>query len=157
MRKNIGLSAEIGTMTALNPSAQLRYLLQWFGEWSELQKSDFLVILAENYAHKAYVNGIVNSISNMNYNDKPMSLFECRVSYSNNTVMLKLAPFHCCFQMKLFKEWFTQWNIEMKENFLTKISEIDPIFFAKLNAEIEEKAGADINNVEQENHIEDHQ
>ncbi|ENN70231.1 uncharacterized protein C14orf119 [Dendroctonus ponderosae] len=125
-------------MTALNPSAQLRYLLQWFGEWSELQKSDFLLILAENYAHKAYVNGIVNSISNMNYNDKPMSLFECRI--------------------KLFKEWFTQWNIEMKENFLKKISEIDPIFFAKLNAEIEEKAGADINNVEQqENHIEDHQ
>lgn len=67
-------------MSTINSNAQLRYLVQWFGEWSELQRSDFLSILAENYAHKAYVNGIVNSISNMNCRDKPMSLFECRVS-----------------------------------------------------------------------------
>jgi len=113
-------------MSALNSNTQLRYLIQWFSEWSELQRSDFLPILAENYAHKAYVNGIVNSISNMNCRDKPMSLFECRI--------------------KLFKEWFTQWNIEMKEAYLKKIGEIDPNFMEKLNAEIEEKEASQVNN-----------
>ncbi|CAG9766400.1 unnamed protein product [Ceutorhynchus assimilis] len=106
--------------SSINSSQQLRYMVQWFSEWSELQRSDFLPILADNYAHRAYVNGIVNSISNMDCRDKPMSLFECRI--------------------KLFKEWFTQWNIELKEAFLKKIGEIDEKFVEKLNAEIEEKA-----------------
>ncbi|XP_030748169.1 uncharacterized protein C14orf119 [Sitophilus oryzae] len=104
-------------MCSLSTEAQIRYLLQWFQEWSELQKSDFLLVLADNYAHKAYVNGIVNSIANINCRDKPMSIFECRI--------------------KLFKEWFTQWNIEQKDTFLKKLGDIDPNFMEKLNAEIE--------------------
>lgn len=67
-------------MTMLSAEAQIRYLMQWFREWSELQRSDFLPIMAEKYVNKAYVNGIVNSISNVNCRDKPMSLFECRVN-----------------------------------------------------------------------------
>lgn len=58
----------------------------------------------------------------------------------------------------MFKEWFTQWNIEMKESFLRKIEEIDPSFIEKLNAEIEEKDTSQVNdevNVENENIIED--
>lgn len=64
----------------LSADAQIRYLVQWFNEWSELQRSDFLPVMAEKYANKTYVNGIVNNVSNMNCRDKPMSLFECRVS-----------------------------------------------------------------------------
>lgn len=64
----------------LNTDAQVRYLIQWFNEWSELQRSDFLPILAEKFANKVYVNGIVNSVSGVSCQDKPMSLFECRVS-----------------------------------------------------------------------------
>ncbi|KAL1501988.1 hypothetical protein ABEB36_007204 [Hypothenemus hampei] len=120
-------------MTALNSTAQLQYLVQWFSEWSDLQRSDFLLILAENYAHKAYVNGIVHSISNINCRDKPMSLFECRI--------------------KLFKEWYTQWNVDTKEAFLKRIGEIDANFIEKLNAEIEAKeALGDSNNLENETH-----
>ncbi|XP_018579294.1 uncharacterized protein C14orf119 [Anoplophora glabripennis] len=104
-------------MTMLSNEAQIRYLVQWFQEWSELQRSDFLPIMAEKYANKAYVNGITNSISNVDCRDKPMSLFECRV--------------------KLFKEWFMQWTIEQKESFLTRISEIDASFAEKLNGELE--------------------
>lgn len=72
-------------MTMLSNEAQIRYLVQWFQEWSELQRSDFLPIMAEKYANKAYVNGITNSISNVDCRDKPMSLFECRVSIFFNT------------------------------------------------------------------------
>lgn len=67
-------------MTSISSDAQIRYLIQWFNEWSELQRSDFLPILAEKFANKVYVNGIVNDISAVNCQDKPMSLFECRVS-----------------------------------------------------------------------------
>lgn len=66
-------------MTSLSTDAQIRYLIQWFNEWSELQRSDFLPILTEKYANKVYMNGIVNNISGVNCQDKPMSLFECRV------------------------------------------------------------------------------
>ncbi|KAG5879117.1 hypothetical protein JTB14_031664 [Gonioctena quinquepunctata] len=103
-------------MTMLSSEAQIRYLVQWFKEWSEFQRSDFLPIMAEKYVNKAYVNGIINSISNVDCREKPMSLFECRV--------------------KLFKEWFMQWSLEQKESFLTQISEIDSAFAEKLNVEI---------------------
>ncbi|XP_050510360.1 uncharacterized protein C14orf119 [Diabrotica virgifera virgifera] len=104
-------------MTMLSADAQIRYLVQWFQEWSEFQRSDFLPILAEKYANKAYVNGIINSISNVDCRDKPMSLFECRV--------------------KLFKEWFIHWTTEQKQNFLAQISDIDSVFAEKLNEEIQ--------------------
>lgn len=68
-------------MTMLSVDAQIRYLVQWFNEWSELQRSDFLPIVAEKFAEKSYVNGIVNNMSNINCQDKPMSLFQCRVRY----------------------------------------------------------------------------
>ncbi|XP_025830278.1 uncharacterized protein C14orf119 [Agrilus planipennis] len=112
-------------MTNLNFDSQFRYLIQWFNEWSELQKSDFLPILAEKYSKKIYINGIVNSISAVDCQDKPMSLFQCRV--------------------KLFKEWFTQWNPEQQDRFLKKIMEIDETFAEKLKSELE-------NGVIEENH-----
>ncbi|KAJ8973546.1 hypothetical protein NQ317_018391 [Molorchus minor] len=46
-----------------------------------------------------------------------MSLFECRI--------------------KLFKEWFSQWSTEQKENFLSRISELDSAFAEKLNSELQ--------------------
>ncbi|KAF2881695.1 hypothetical protein ILUMI_24477 [Ignelater luminosus] len=104
-------------MTNISSEAQIRYLIQWFTEWSELQRSDFLPILAEKYSNKVYVNGIVNHISAVNCQDKPMSLFECRI--------------------KLFKEWFAHWNPEQKEGFLKKLTDIDPSFAEKLNAELQ--------------------
>lgn len=66
-------------MTMLSVEAQMSYLVQWFTEWSELQRTDFLPVLAEKMTNIAYVNGIVNSIAGVNCQDKPMSLFECRV------------------------------------------------------------------------------
>lgn len=41
------------------------------------------------------------------------------------------------FKVKLFKEWFINWNAEQKEHFLNKITEIDPDFAEKLNTELE--------------------
>lgn len=71
----------------LSADAQIRYMIQWFQEWSDLQKSDFLPIMAERYANKVFVNGIVNSLANVECRDKPMSLFECRVSFLIITII----------------------------------------------------------------------
>lgn len=67
----------------LSMDGEFRYIVQWFNEWSELQREDFLPILVE-YLTKdtpgAYVNGIVSGLAGAGCADKPMSLFQCRVS-----------------------------------------------------------------------------
>lgn len=66
----------------LSQDAEFRYIVQWFNEWSELQKDDFIPILVELLKDEktVYVNGIVNSIANADCNDKPLNLFQCRVN-----------------------------------------------------------------------------
>lgn len=103
-------------MSVLSPEVQMNYLIQWFKEWSEYQRTDFLPILAEKLHEGAYVNGIVNSIATVNCQDKPMSLFECRV--------------------KLFKEWVPAWTVEQRERLAKQIADIDPSFADKLNSEV---------------------
>lgn len=67
----------------LSHDGELRYIIQWFNEWSEFQREDFLPILAD-YLGKGnsgtYVNGMVSSLAGVSCIDKPMSLFQCRVS-----------------------------------------------------------------------------
>lgn len=81
-------------MTMLGVDEQIRYLLQWFNEWSELQRSDFLPIMSEKYSNKPYVNGIVNNITNVTCEEKPMSLFQCRVSGKNDFCQTNIFSFY---------------------------------------------------------------
>lgn len=66
----------------LSVDGELRYIIQWFNEWSELQREDFLPICVD-YLTKDhgthYMNGVVNSLAAASFDDKPMSLFQCRV------------------------------------------------------------------------------
>lgn len=39
--------------------------------------------------------------------------------------------------MKLFREWFSQWSAENRENFLKQVSDIDPMFASKLKEELQ--------------------
>lgn len=68
----------------LTTESEFRYLVQWFNEWSELQRDDFLPILVD-YLTKGspavYVNGIISGLAGSTCSDKPMSLFQCRVSF----------------------------------------------------------------------------
>lgn len=68
---------------SLNKDGEFRYIVQWFKEWSELQRDDFLPILVEYLTKDGpghYVNGVANSLAAASCSDKPMSLFQCRVS-----------------------------------------------------------------------------
>lgn len=49
------------------------------------------------------------------------------------------------FQIKLFKEWFSQWSQEQRETFLKRIKDMDPTFAEKINAELQNGIGNDEN------------
>uniref|UniRef100_A0A1B6KG89 Uncharacterized protein n=1 Tax=Graphocephala atropunctata TaxID=36148 RepID=A0A1B6KG89_9HEMI len=100
-----------------NTQAQLSYLVQWFHEWSEMQRSDFLPILSQKFASKNYVNGLLPGMEGLsNLEEKPPSLFQCRV--------------------KLFREWSDTWSPADKEQFLTHIRSMDPEFVKKYEDEV---------------------
>lgn len=94
----------------LTSEAQLRYILQWFGEFSELQREDFLPILAA--AHNGKTHQLASQLTSLSCEDKPVTLFQCRI--------------------KLFNEWFPTWAEEERDRLIKGVSEIDSDFGTKL-------------------------
>ncbi|XP_037963113.2 uncharacterized protein C14orf119 isoform X1 [Plutella xylostella] len=93
----------------LTSAAQLRYILQWFGEFSELQREDFLPILAA--ASRDNADQLAAILARLSCNDKP-SLFQCRI--------------------KLFNEWYPTWSEEEQHRLIKGVAEIDADFGQKL-------------------------
>ena len=79
----------------LNTDGQFRYICQWFNEWSELQRDDFVPILVDclKNSPSIYMNGVVNDLSNSGCTDKPMSLFQCRVSMPSDKIYILIDDF----------------------------------------------------------------
>ncbi|KPJ18152.1 Uncharacterized protein C14orf119 [Papilio machaon] len=96
--------------TGLTSQAQLQYILQWFQEFSEYQREDFLPVLAAACSDKP--DQLAATLSKLSCQDKPVSLFQCRI--------------------KLFNEWYPTWTEEERERLVNKISEIDAEFSMKL-------------------------
>ncbi|XP_047994817.1 uncharacterized protein C14orf119 isoform X2 [Leguminivora glycinivorella] len=94
----------------LTSEAQLRYLLQWFGEFSELQREDFLPVLAAASGGKA--DQLAATLAALSCEDKPVSLFQCRI--------------------KLFNEWYPTWTGDEKDRLVSGVTEMDPDFGKKL-------------------------
>ena len=76
----------------LNGDQQMNYFLSWFNTWSDLQKSDFVPILAQKTGQAPPE---MNGLSLNDSDKKPMSLFQC--------------------QLKLFKEWAGAWTPDQQE------------------------------------------
>lgn len=94
----------------LTSEAQIRYIVQWFGEFSELQREDFLPILVA--AHSRQADELTSTLASLSCEDKPVSLFQCRI--------------------KLFNEWFPTWSEEQKERLVKAVSDMDSDFGSKL-------------------------
>lgn len=94
----------------LTSEAQLRYLLQWFGEFSELQREDFLPVLAAARRHEP--DQLATAMAGMCCEDKPVSLFQCRI--------------------KLFNDWYPTWSEEEQDRLVLAVSEMDSEFGTKL-------------------------
>ncbi|XP_053685554.1 uncharacterized protein LOC128735091 [Sabethes cyaneus] len=111
-----GGGGALGSGHNLTVDREFRYIVQWFTEWSDFQREDFVPVLA-TYLTTAkaspgrgtvYVNGIICGMANISGQDKPMSLFQCRV--------------------KLFNEWSSKWPESYREKLLERLNEIDADF-----------------------------
>lgn len=111
----------LGSGHNLTADREFRYIVQWFTEWSDFQREDFVPVLATYLAQgnpggPVYVNGIIGAMANVSGQDKPMSLFQCRV--------------------KLFNEWVTKWPETNREKLLERLTEIDPDFGKRVQQEL---------------------
>lgn len=100
--------------TVLSNEAQLRYITEWFQEWSEMQRGDFLTVLLERCGPAPLVNGLLPGMENLGCKEdsnRPPSLFQCRI--------------------KLFREWSNNWSQQEKDSLLVSIKNIDPAFAEK--------------------------
>lgn len=105
--------------TMLSNEAQLRYVIEWFQEWSEMQRSDFLDILLEQCGPSGLVNGLLSkmeSLGHTNESDRPPSLFQCRI--------------------KLFREWSHNWSQQEKDYLLLSIKNTDAVFAEKYDEKL---------------------
>ncbi|XP_054928858.1 uncharacterized protein [Dermacentor andersoni] len=101
---------------ACSAAEQSAYLLSWFGEYSDLQRDDFLHVLADKYTllGPAGDGDLGLSHLSMGNPDAPPSLFQCRMS--------------------LFDQWFQGWSDEDKASFLDRLRSLDPEFVDKLSS-----------------------
>ena len=65
----------------LTNDQQMNYLLAWFNGWSDLQREDFIPVLAEKLSSKMInANGIEENLNSLCIdNGRPPSLFKCQV------------------------------------------------------------------------------
>ncbi len=102
----------------LNGDQQMNYFLAWFNQWSDLQRKDFVTVLAAKMSKHSELNGGIDSL-NLNDNDntkKPPSIYEC--------------------QVKLFRDWFVHWSEDQREYLLLRLKDIDSEFHAKYEAHV---------------------
>jgi len=96
----------------LNNDQQMNYLIAWFNNWSDLQKEDFVPVLAERMSSKwAAVNGLTEDMKNLNTGSRPVSLFQCQVT--------------------LFKDWVMAWSDDQKNYLNLRLKDIDQVFSKK--------------------------
>ncbi|XP_033216817.1 uncharacterized protein C14orf119 [Belonocnema kinseyi] len=107
--------------TTLSNEAQLRYIIEWFQEWSEMQRGDFLAILLERCSPPGLVNGLLSGIEGLCSKDdldRPPSLFQCRI--------------------KLFREWSQNWSQQQKDSLISSIKNMDPKFAEQYDQRLSE-------------------
>lgn len=104
--------------TLLTNEAKLRYMIQWFQEWSEMQRNDFLHILIEECGSVSLVERLISKMGHLEYDeiiDKP-TLFLCRI--------------------KLFREWCSNWSQQEKDYLLSSIKNADAVFAQKYDEKL---------------------
>jgi len=97
----------------LSNDQQMNYLLAWFQNWSDLQKEDFVPVLAQKMSSKWVQNGITDGIHDLALapSGRPPSLFQCQVN--------------------LFKDWVVAWSDDQKNYLILRLKDIDQSFSKK--------------------------
>lgn len=127
-----GAGGALGSGNQLTADREFRYIVQWFSEWSDFQRDDFVPVMAAYLANAGgtagtdsggspaksppYINGIIGGMANLSGQDKPMSLFQCRV--------------------KLFNDWSSKWPESHRTKLLERLTELDATFGAQVHREL---------------------
>ena len=102
----------------LDNDQQMNYLIAWFNDWSDLQKEDFVPVLAEKMSSKwAAINGLTDDMQKMTTSARPVSLFQC--------------------QVRLFKDWVVTWSDDQKNYLIMRFKDIDQAFSNKYERYLE--------------------
>ncbi|XP_050486602.1 uncharacterized protein C14orf119 isoform X2 [Bombus huntii] len=103
--------------TLLTNEAKLRYIMEWFQEWSEMEKNDFLDVLIEECGPPNLVHRLSSKMKHLAkiIDDKP-TLFQCRI--------------------KLFRQWSQNWSQQEKDHLLSSIKNADAAFAQKYDEKI---------------------
>lgn len=124
----VAAGGALGSGNQLTADREFRYIVQWFSEWSDFQRDDFVPVMAAYLANGGglgtdsgaksppYINGIIGGMANLSGQDKPMSLFQCRV--------------------KLFNEWSSKWPETHRSKLLERLTELDASFGAQVHREL---------------------
>lgn len=100
----------------LDNDQQMNYLIAWFNDWSDLQKEDFVPVLAEKMSSKwAAVNGLTEEMEKLS--TRAVSLFQC--------------------QINLFKDWVIGWSDDQKNYLILRLKDIDQSFSKKYERYLE--------------------
>lgn len=104
----------------LTKQEELNYLVTWFDEFSEMQKSDFFKIILKKYAGSNLDTELIASaIEALKVADRPPTIFQCR--------------------MKLFDNWFANWSDEEKEDLLIRLKNLDSQFMETFQGTLDGK------------------
>lgn len=104
----------------LTRQEQLGFLVTWFAEFSEMQKSDFFKIILKKYAgSNVDAELVASAVKDLEITDRPPTIFRCR--------------------MKLFDDWFGSWSDEEKEELLVRIKNLDSSFMETFQGTLDGK------------------
>jgi len=109
----------------LTGDQRMNYFLSWFQGWSDLQKTDFVAVLA----HKMSDRGGSANISDMHMEN----VNNCNVNTANGDTAKKPPSLYEC-QIKLFQDWFSSWSDDQKNYLVTRLQAIDADFYEKYAA-----------------------
>ena len=107
-----------GSLTSIE---KLDYFVSWFGEFSGMEKSDFLERIAKKLNDQletdSYNGNLTAGFKKLELNDRLPSIFKCRI--------------------QLFDQWFVEWSDDEREQLLNRIKNLDGDFSEKLDKAIE--------------------
>ncbi|GFS24754.1 chromosome 14 open reading frame 119 [Elysia marginata] len=94
-------------MALSNSEREIQCVTHWFKSWSPFQKQDFLKDLLDKLVPNN-LDTLFDSMKGLGVSDRPPSIFQC--------------------QLKLFSEWFGEWNDAERNDFLLRLRGLDSEF-----------------------------
>lgn len=103
-------------MSLGNTEKEMECVLNWFQNWSVMQKGTFLKELVD-LAVQSNLDSLFDAMDTLNMQDKPPpNIFQC--------------------QIKLFTDWFQEWTDSERNAFVFNLNCIDPKFVESFNEHV---------------------